>query len=177
MIQPLSDFLYALLFSVIVGFAIGILYECIRIFHYLGFSKPCHYFVTDVLFIVFLSLIIYFYCIVTLEGRVRFFVIAGILSGFGIYCYFIAPLTKKLLFPIAKFFREILLNLLKKCNQIMYNVLCRFGHMKVLLKKCIFKLYSRVNKEDESHESGIKRNSEKRRKGFAGSKTDKKKVK
>lgn len=174
----LSQFLTALIYSVVSGFCFGILYEIIRIFRFLGFVKDIHFIISDTLFVVLISVYTYIYCLVTLEGSVRFYVIFGEIFGFTVYMIFVAPLTKKLLEPATKFFKKILLNLLKKCNKILYNIFCSVSKG-IVSVKFVFKnvfhhtidkviCYEKRRNHKRKNKKTIKK--PKQRKHFTGSK-------
>ena len=108
--------------SIIVGFALAVVYEPFRIIHKIGFSKPLHYFILDYLYMIICAFVTYFVCLVLLEGCVRMFVIAGEISGFCLFYFTIRPIMDKIYKPVIKISEKILSKLLKITRKIMYNV-------------------------------------------------------
>ena len=118
----LTELITAFGVSVLTGMALAVLYEPVRIFHKLGFSKSIHYFICDFLFMVVSAFITYFLCLAILEGCVRIFVIIGEILGFIGFGLLIHPIMNRIYDPFIKIFKKILLKLLKITRKVMYNI-------------------------------------------------------
>ena len=136
----LSELVAAFLYSLLLGLALGVCYEPIRVFHRLGFQSFACYFITDALFTVFGALCAFFFSLAYLEGSVRLFVIAGEIIGFAAFHFTLCPLLNRIYDPIIKLLKKILKKLLKFNGKVMYNM--------VNMMKSIFHrftvLYSKV---------------------------------
>lgn len=122
----LFELLRAFGFSVILGAALALIYEPVRVFHMLGFSKPIHYFICDFLFLVFCSVITYFFSLVYLEGSVRLFVIIGELTGFFTWYFTLGRVLGNIYAPVIKFLKKFASKLLKCSRKVMYNIKDKF---------------------------------------------------
>ncbi len=136
----LLELLRAFCFSILLGLAIAVIYEPVRLIHKIGFSKPAYYFTCDIVFMIFVSLVTYLFCLIYIEGSVRLFVIAGESLGFFAFYFTLRKLLDKIYEPIIKKIKKISAKLLKIIRKIMYNRLnkCKSMCMKIKDKVNIY---------------------------------------
>ena len=159
---PLSLLIESFLYSIVIGFLLGVSYEPVRIFHMWGYNKSSHYLVADILFTVFCGFITYFFCLVMLEGKVRMFVVLGEFAGFLGYSRLIFPYSGKIFNFIIKISKKVLAKLLKKCRQLMYNILKKLGCLFSLFRTAFMRMGGMVSKKVKNYE---RRQDKKERKG------------
>jgi spore cortex biosynthesis protein YabQ len=151
-----TELLFAFLYSVIIGFLTGFIYEPFRIFHKLGFNKKYHFLICDILFMLICSIILFFYSLATLEGRIRGFVILGFGCGFFIFHLTLSRIFDLFYNPIIKIFKKILKKLLKICRKIMYNTIIKLKSVINNIKNYLSKvrLYEQKRKEKRKNRRG-----------------------
>ncbi|MCH5298367.1 MAG: spore cortex biosynthesis protein YabQ [Ruminococcus sp.] len=118
----ITELVSAFLHSLVVGLCLAVVYEPIRFLHKIGINKSIHYLVADIVYMLLCGLVTYFYCLTTLEGSVRFFVIIGELIGFLVFWFTVRRLLDKIYNPVIKISTFFFGNLLKFSRKIMYNI-------------------------------------------------------
>ena len=146
----LTELFTAFLYSILFGMFFGILYEPFRLFRKLGLTSKSAYFVCDLTFMLICAFLSYFFCVVFIEGRVRFFVIFGEIIGFFVYFMTFRRLSDVIIFPIILIFKKILKKLLKKCRLLLYNIKNRLA---VFVKK-LTKVIENGRKQDKKEPRG-----------------------
>ncbi|MCH5303974.1 MAG: spore cortex biosynthesis protein YabQ [Ruminococcus sp.] len=159
----LSQLITAFLFSLVLGFCLGVIYEPIRILHKIGLNGKIHYFIFDCSFMVICGLVTFFYSLSMLEGRIRAFVILGEIIGFLLFHHSITPVTDKIYDPILKFFRKILKYLLKISRKVMYNIKNKLVYILKFLKDKLKKFSNKVTIYGRRKENRKNRNKKEKR--------------
>lgn len=144
----LYELLISFLFSIILGFFLGIAYEPIRLFHKIGFKSGFIYFVCDVVFMIFCALVTFYYLLATLEGSVRVFVFVGEIIGFVTFYHTLGRLLDIIFTPIFKILKKISKKLLKTAGKVMYNIRIKLKYGMDFLRNRIVKV--RLNERQKS---------------------------
>ena len=109
----LSELLVAFAFSVVFGLILGLVYQPFHLMHLHGLNTSTAYFVTDVIYMLIFGVMSYLFCLVYIEGRVRFFVIIGEAIGFFVYYYTLRRVLDVIFKPIVIILKKIYSKLLK----------------------------------------------------------------
>ncbi len=117
-----SELLISFLFSIILGFFLGFVYEPFRIIYKLGFNGKTEFFILDIFFMIICGVITFYFLLAYIEGRIRGFVFLGELIGYFVYFFTVRRIFDFLFNPIIKIFKKILKYLLKISRKIMYNI-------------------------------------------------------
>ncbi|MBR2279987.1 MAG: spore cortex biosynthesis protein YabQ [Ruminococcus sp.] len=146
----LSELLISFLYSILLGFILGFLYEPVRVFHKLGFNKKLHYYICDILFMIFSGIVTFYFSLSMLEGTVRAFVILGEVTGFVTFYHTVRRLLDIIFNPIIAIFKKILKKLLKTARKVMYNIRIKSEYCMTHLRNKIVKV-----RLDERQKSGM----------------------
>jgi spore cortex biosynthesis protein YabQ len=141
----IAQLMPAFLFSLPLGFSLGIIYEPFRFFHKFTSSRNTYYLITDIIFMMICGIVTFFYCLAFLEGSIRWFVLIGEILGFFVYYRFVTPFFNKIYAPIIKFSKKIFGKLLKKGRNIMYNIRKIFKSLSCKLSSGITELVDKVS--------------------------------
>lgn len=155
----LSELLVAFAFSLVFGLILGLVYQPFHLMHLHGLNTSAAYFVTDVIYMLIFGVMSYLFCLVYIEGRVRFFVIIGEAIGFFVYYYTLRRVLDVIFKPIVIILKKIYSKLLKNCRLLLYNIKNKViwiysGFSKKLLK--VIKNEKRKNKKGYSLRGKLK---------------------
>ncbi|MBQ5399507.1 MAG: spore cortex biosynthesis protein YabQ [Ruminococcus sp.] len=154
----LFQLVWAFVCSVIFGLVLGALYEPFRLVHKLGLKGNISYFICDVLYMVVFGVATYLFCLVFIEGRVRFFVILGEALGFFVYYFSVKRIIDVVIDPIIVIFKKISKKLLKKCHLLLYNIknkiLCMLKGVVLKISK-VLKYEKRENKKHKARRGKV----------------------
>ena len=136
----LSSQTYTFLCSLLSGLTLGALYsifKCIRVaFH----NRKIPTAVSDVIYMLFFTLITYLFSIGFTDGFVRYYIIIGEAAGVLAYKFTLGFLFDKLFLILSRFIKKIYRFFQKNISVI----------IKKLLKATHNMLYNKVNKKDKS---------------------------
>lgn len=126
------------LYSIIMGLALGIIYDLFKLDRNIFKRSTVYIFVSDVLFWVISAFVLFSFCIVFSNGQIRGFIILGALLGFMIFRLTLSRLFWYFFKPIKKIIQKldkVYSNLLEKAN----FILCRFAFwFKKTIKNILF---------------------------------------
>jgi hypothetical protein len=123
----------AFLYSILLGIAFGIAYAPFKIFRLAFCLKKVSIFITDFIYMMLVSVVVFYFSIAFLLGYVRFYVYIGCVLGFLLYRLTLGRLFSKIYSPIILFCKKISQNtmikiknfakkLLKIACNILYNI-------------------------------------------------------
>mgnify|MGYP000958913911 FL=1 len=123
----------AFLYSLLLGVALGILYEAFKFIRTAFLSTKPAVIISDIAFMIVASLALFFYSLAMLYGYVRIYVVFGALCGFAAYRFSLGKLISRIYCPIINAlnvankkirtkFKKITEKLLKIGNNILYNI-------------------------------------------------------
>lgn len=131
----------AFLYSLILGVGFGIVYAPFKMFRLAFCSKKSSVVAVDVLFMILVSIIIYYFSLVFIMGYVRIYVFAGCLLGFLIYRLTLGRLFSHIYVPVIKFLKKVtnkivqkLKNFTKKLLKITRNILYNIINRSSIIK-------------------------------------------
>ena len=90
--------------SIVCGVLTGILNEPFRFMRYIGFNTKTEIFIQDILFMSISGFVTFFFALCYNNGDVRFFIIAGELSGFLLFRYTAGILSGKIFHFLVRLF-------------------------------------------------------------------------
>lgn len=126
----------AFFYSLVLGVGFGIFYAPFKMFRLAFCSKKASVIAADIVFMLCISVVIYYFSLVFIMGYVRIYVFAGCFLGFIAYRLtlgalfsrvyvpiigFIKKITNKILYKLKKFTKK----LLKITHNILYNIINR----------------------------------------------------
>lgn len=123
----ISPQLILFLISVVSGFAMGGIYDIIRIFRRIIRHMAVLMFVEDVLYWIFAVAVVFFIMLSMTRGEVRFFAIAGFFIGMIVYFCTLSRLIISVSEAIIKFIKALLRKtfaVLSVPIKILYKILC-----------------------------------------------------
>lgn len=115
------------LFSVVLGFAAGFIYDIFKIIRTIKKQKTITVVVIDILYFVIFTVVFFCFFLLRTNGEIRLFVFVGALIGFMIFRLVFSKVMGLLTAPIlkiCKFFKNILKILakpLESTRKIVYN--------------------------------------------------------
>lgn len=123
----------AFLYSLLLGVGFGIFYAPFKMFRLAFCSKKSSVIAVDIIFMLCVSVVIYYFSLVFIVGYVRVYVFAGCLIGFLAYRLTLGTLFSKIYVPIISWTKKItnkivlkLKNftkkLLKITRKVLYNI-------------------------------------------------------
>lgn len=140
----------AFLFSLLLGVGFGIFYAPFKMLRLAFCSKKSSIIVVDIIFMLCVSVVIYYFSLVFIMGYVRIYIFAGCLSGFLIYRLTLGRLLSRIYVPIILFMKKItnkflrkLKNFTKKLLKITHNILYNIINRSSIIKN---KLTDKTNK-------------------------------
>lgn len=131
----------AFLFSLLLGVGFGIFYAPFKMFRLAFCTKKSSIIAVDIIFMLIVSVVIYYFSIVFIMGYVRIYIFVGCLAGFLVYRLTLGSLLSRVYVPIITFLKKItniimqkLKNftkkLLKITRNILYNIIKRSSKIK-----------------------------------------------
>lgn len=126
----------AFLFSLILGLGIGIFYAPFKMFRLAFCSKKSSVIAVDIIFMLCVSVVIYYFSLVYIMGYVRIYIFVGCLLGFLVYRLTLGALFSRVYVPIIAFTKKMTNKIVQKlkiftkkllknaCN-ILYNIINR----------------------------------------------------
>lgn len=131
----------AFLFSLLLGVGFGIFYAPFKMFRLAFCSKKSSIIAVDIIFMLVVSVVIYYFSLVFIMGYVRIYIFIGCLAGFLVYRLTLGALFSRVYVPIITFLKKItnkimqkLKNftkkLLKIARNILYNIINRISKIK-----------------------------------------------
>ncbi len=113
--------------SLLVGAALGLLYDVFRISRVAFPTSTQVVFVEDILFFIVCSLVTFFFGLTVIEGTLRFFLIIGELLGAILYYFTLGKLvmgvSKKIIEAIKAILKFIFKWILRPIWQLVYNII------------------------------------------------------
>lgn len=123
----------AFLYSILLGVALALVYEPLKIMRISIFKKKFATVVIDILFMLLVTVATFLFALAFLNGSVRFYMILGEIVGFSLFYFTFGKLLEKILLPTISFvkgiiakiinvLKKIIKNLLKILYKVLYNV-------------------------------------------------------
>lgn len=123
----------AFVYSLLIGALLGAIYGIFKFIRIAFLSSKASVVIADIVFMLIVSFVLFFYSLVTLYGYVRIYVVFGALCGFVFYrltlgklfCRIYSPLINAIYSASKKIktiFEKITKKLLKNSNNILYNI-------------------------------------------------------
>ena len=157
----------AFLYSLLLGLALGVVYEVFKIFRFIFCRKNSSIFVSDIIYMLIATFSLFVFSIAFLQGYTRVYLIFGSLIGMFLFKITIGRLFSKIYCPlilkiknlshkIQLIFKKIAKKLLKIGYKILYNICNRLSIFRnKLLKTATDK---RVMASDEKRKAKRRKN-------------------
>lgn len=146
--------------ALIIGFFVGFFYDIIRIFRNFVLHIKILIHIEDIIYWIFMSLIIFLIALYENNGEIRMFFLAGIFLGMGIYFYSFSKIflkiANKILFVIKKciiFIFECILTPFKLILKLLYSI---FSPIFNVLKKIFIKNFLKIKKVLQKNKKCVK---------------------
>lgn len=131
----------AFIYSLIMGVGFGIIYAPFKMFRLAFCSKKSSIIAVDIIYMLCVSIIIYYFSLVFIMGYVRIYIFAGSLLGFLAYRLTLGRVFSRIYVPVIKFLKrinnkimhklkKITKKLLKITHDILYNIINRSSIIK-----------------------------------------------
>lgn len=129
------------LYSIVLGFSLGIFFDLPRSFRSIVRYKKSFMFISDLFFWIISAFFTFCFYLVFTNGELRGFVVFGILIGFLIERLTLSQLLVKIYKKIFLYFKRVFRRFVALRNKIIdktFDVLsAAFKKGKIMLKKCI----------------------------------------
>lgn len=146
----------AFLYSLPLGAALGVIYGILKLIRFALSPKKHTVIALDIAFMLLCSLSIFFYSLGMLDGYIRIYVIIGASTGFFIYRLTVGKLLQRILDPIIRVIKKIIVSIFtkiklftKKLLKIGYEILYNICGRIVLYIKRLLSTNSNRNKSDK----------------------------
>ncbi|WRS28909.1 spore cortex biosynthesis protein YabQ [Oscillospiraceae bacterium MB08-C2-2] len=148
----LADQTITFLQSLLIGAALGVLFDFFRISRVAAPLSNGIIFAEDMLFFLLCGVVTFGFMMQQVDGQIRFFILVGELLGFILY-YFTAGrlvmnISKVIIRVIKAILRFIYRFIIRPIWWLVYHfvkiILMPFGYLKIILKKCIKALKYRL---------------------------------
>lgn len=130
----------AFLYSLLLGVGLGIFYAPFKMFRLAFCTKKSSIIAVDIIFMLCVSVVVYYFSLVFIMGYVRIYVFVGCLSGFFIYWMTLGALFSRIYVPIIVFMKKItnkivlkLKNFTKKLLKITRNILYNISNRSAII--------------------------------------------
>ncbi|MCH5297629.1 MAG: spore cortex biosynthesis protein YabQ [Ruminococcus sp.] len=131
----------AFLFSLLLGVGFGIFYAPFKMFRLAFCSKKSSIIAVDIIFMLLVSVVIYYFSIVFIMGYVRIYIFVGCIAGFLVYRLTLGSLLSRVYVPIITFLKKITNKIMQKLKKftkkllkitrnILYNIIKRSSKIK-----------------------------------------------
>lgn len=131
----------AFIYSLILGVGFGIIYAPFKMFRLAFCLKKSSIIAVDIIYMLCVSIIIYYFSLVFIMGYVRIYIFAGSLLGFLAYRLTLGRVFSRIYVPVIKFLKRIInkimhklkkftKKLLKITRDILYNIINRSSIIK-----------------------------------------------
>ena len=114
----------------VLGLMFGVLYTPFKIFRIAFCSKKVSVYVADIIFMLVITVSIFYFSLAYLFGYIRIYVLLGSMAGFFAYRLTIGRLFSKFYCPVIAFFKALshkihlkIKKIAKKLLKIAYNIL------------------------------------------------------
>ncbi len=144
--------------SILLGLLLSFIYDIFCSIRKLFPAQVQLHFILDILYFVLFGTILFNFLLQKSAGRLRYFIVLGVIIGWVVYHNTVSTLTIQLLNGLFTLFRRVLLILLQPILAIIkmirrglsavqdkYSTKCKFR--KISLKKALGPLYNKVSKE------------------------------
>lgn len=127
--------------TIIAGFIVGIMFDIYRVFRGINPPNKIIAAISDILFWILQSLIVFVFLIVTNNGDLRYYTIIGILIGLIFYFKIMSRLIQVILIRIIMFASKIF-SIIKNIVLIPFKLtLYIFNHIKFNTKKIVHRIH------------------------------------
>ena len=130
----------AFLYSLLLGVGLGIFYAPFKMFRLAFCTKKSSIIAVDIIFMLCVSVVVYYFSLVFIMGYVRIYVFVGCLLGFFIYRLTLGALFSRIYVPIIVFMKKItnkivlkLKNFTKKLLKITRNILYNISNRSAII--------------------------------------------
>ncbi|MCD7846481.1 MAG: spore cortex biosynthesis protein YabQ [Oscillospiraceae bacterium] len=93
--------------AAVVGALLGAVFDILRVFRMSFPHRAWMVFLEDFLFVWFFGMVFFLFSVEMLEGSLRFYVIAGMIAGFGIYLLTLGRIISGMFRMAGNIFRKI----------------------------------------------------------------------
>ena len=160
------------LFSVILGLVSGVFYDAFRALRTVA-RKVWVAFICDIVFFISFGIFVYLFCLCTVDGRIRLFIVVGVILGFtGYRCSVSAFITAVFVWLIRLLLKTVgfLLLPIKKLGIISYKGIKKIFFSKIYEKviKKLLKKGKRIlyNEKTRSKRKGMRKNGGEEKNGY-----------
>lgn len=140
-------FFYALL----LGVAMGAVYEVIRILRVAGFNRKHHLIISDILFMTFAAFVTFLFALAYSRGHVRFYILLGEIAGCLAFRYTVGALASRVYSSMIRKIRKITALICKKIKKFV-NLLLKS------VTKPLYNIYKNKNKKVNEKKQTTKKN-------------------
>ncbi len=138
-IQGISSQTALFFLSLGFGFLLGVLYDVFRTVRLIVSGGERFVFVMDFLYFAACGVLSFFFLLVTDEGRLRIYTLAGEMLGWMIYYFSFGAVAVRVTSAVARLFRRMFSSLLSAGNFVFRKIVAPFEKLFVFLRKRIKK--------------------------------------